>query len=180
MNLPIVEYASEKWGREPHYRGSMFVLGEDELGLWLWGPSGRTIYRGAEPLFVTEYDVITVVPPGAWWAPAWWLGHPELDLYVNINTPAEIGEDRIVYTDLDLDVIRLVDGSCEIVDQDEFEVHQRRYGYPEEVVAATEQAAAEALQLVSERVPPFDGTAATRWTHRARETAPRRLRSPLP
>ena len=163
-----MEYASEKWGGQPHYSGEMVHLGDDEHGTWLWGEVGRTIYRGDAPLFRTEFPVLQLVPPGAWWTLAWWIGHPGLELYVNINTPAEWRGDRIVYVDLDLDVVRTVDGRVEIVDRDEFEQHQVTYGYPADIVAHTEAAAAAAFELTSARSSPFDGVAAAEWLARAR------------
>jgi protein associated with RNAse G/E len=166
-----VEFATEKWGGRPHYRGVVHVLGEDEHGTWLWGPAGRVIYRGDEPLFTAEHDVITVITSGAWWAPAWWLGHLQVDLYVNINTPAVWERERVVATDMDLDVVRFCDGRVEIVDQDEFDVHRAKVGYPADVVEAVERAAARAFDLVVADEPPFDGVAAEAWASRARERA---------
>jgi len=163
-----MELASEKWGGHPHYRGPMRHLGDDEHGAWLWGPAGRTIERGDGTVFTTEQDALILVPPGAWWQPAWWLGHPEIDVYVNINTPAEWSDGRVVAVDLDLDVIRFTDGRVEVVDRDEFEVHQVRYGYPAGIVDAAEAATAEAYDRVVRRAPPFDGAAAARWAERAR------------
>ena len=158
-----MEFATEKWGGIPHYRGTVDLLGEDEYGAWWWGPKGRTIYRGDEPLFVAQHDVVFLTPPEAWWSATWWWGHPEVELYVNIGTAAIIEADRVVSTDLDLDVIRLVDGSCEIIDQDEFEEHQVRYGYPDEVIARTQATADEVLDLMRRRVAPFDDVAARAW-----------------
>lgn len=163
-----VELASEKWGGYPHYRGLVHHLGDDEFGTWVWGPRGRMIYRGDEALFPTETDALTVIVPGAWWAPAWWIGNPELALYVNINTPAERRGDDIVCIDLDLDVIRFTDGRVEIVDRDEFEDHRVRYAYPDDIVAGAEAAAAEVYELVIRNEPPFDGAAASMWIERAR------------
>jgi uncharacterized protein len=163
-----VELATEKWGGRSHYRGDNVHLGDDEHGTWLWGAAGRTIYRDDEPLFVTEHDALTLVPPGRWWAPSWWIGHPELEVYVNINTPAERRGDRIVWVDLDLDVIRFRDGRVEVVDRDEFEEHQVRYGYPGDLIARAEAVTAEAHELVTRNVPPFDGLAAAGWIARAR------------
>jgi protein associated with RNAse G/E len=162
-----VELASEKWGGHPHYRGVVHRLGEDEDGTWVWGPAGRTIYRGDDVVFVTEYDALTLIAPGAWWAPAWWIGHPEMELYVNINTPAVWERDRIVSIDLDLDVVRWSNGLVEIVDRDEFELHRVKYGYPIELIESAETATAEAHDLVSRNRPPFDGVAAKTWAERA-------------
>jgi len=167
-----VELASEKWGGHPHYRGLVHVLGEDEHGTWLWGPAGRTIYRGDTALFVAEHDALTVVVPGAWWAPAWWIGHPTLELYVNINTPAVWDDERIVTVDLDLDVIRSRDGTVEVVDRDEFELHQVQYAYPRDLIESAERATAEVHDLVSRNCPPFDGVAAATWLERASATQP--------
>src|SRR5262245_61044187 len=119
-----MEYATEKWGGRPHYRGLVHVLGDDEHGTWLWGPAGRTIFRGDVPLFLTQQDALILLLPDTWWSPGWWIGHPETEVYVNIGTPPEWEDTRVSSTDLDLDVVRFCDGRLEIVDEDEFELHQ--------------------------------------------------------
>jgi protein associated with RNAse G/E len=122
-------------------------------------------------LFVTDLAALTLVPPGAWWALSWWIGHDEVDLYVNINTPARREQDRVVAVDLDLDVVRFCDGRVEIVDRDEFEVHQVRYGYPRDVITAAETSATAAYDLAQGSKAPFDGLAALSWIERAQATA---------
>ena len=87
---------------------------------------------------------------------------------MNISTPPVVEPDRIVSVDTDLDVIGWLDGSVEVVDQDEFKDHQVRYGYPPEVIESTERAAIEAFARASSRTPPFDGTAAEHWVEQAR------------
>jgi uncharacterized protein len=100
---------------------------------------------------------------------SWWIGHPEVDLYVNINTPAVWHEDRVICIDTDLDVVRGVDGRVEIIDRDECEAHQVRYRYPTDIVERTERTASRVFQLVSDNEPPFDGEAAMSWAGRARD-----------
>lgn len=168
----VVEYRAEKWGGGSHHTGRMHVLGEDGHGTWLWGPAGRTISGGPTGAFVAEYDVVIVVPDQAWWSASWWIDHPEVALYVNINTPAVRTGDVIRYVDLDLDVVRLTTGATEIVDQDEFAVHQVQLGYPPDVIAATEAAADEVLRAVQATAAPFDGAAARSWTAIARAAGP--------
>lgn len=158
-----MEFATEKWGGIPHYRGSVERLGEDEFGSWWWGAEGRTIFRGTTPLFVAQHPVLFLAPPDRWWTVAWWRGHPEVDVYVNISTVAVGEADRIVSTDLDLDVIRRHDGTCEIVDRDEFEEHQALYGYPLDVVEQADAAAFEVLDLVTRGVAPFDEATVQKW-----------------
>jgi len=163
-----MEYVIEKWGGRPHYSGAVRYLGDDHFGSWLWGPAGRTIYRGSAPLFVTAEDALSVVQPGTWWTATWWWGHRHVELYVNINTPVVRQADRMVTVDLDLDVIRFTSGAVEIVDRDEFEAHQRLYDYPSRVVDAAENATRDAAHLVRRNEPPFDGTRARAWAQHAR------------
>jgi protein associated with RNAse G/E len=106
---------------------------------------------------------VFLAPRDAWWSATWWLGHDEVEIYVNIGTVAEFAEDRVVSVDLDLDVIRLLDGSCEIIDQDEFAEHQVAFGYPDDVIAHAEAAAVEVLDLLQRRVPPFDDATVQAW-----------------
>ena len=69
--------------------------------------------------------------------------------------------------DLDLDVVRFCDGRLEVVDRDEFELHRRRYGYPDDLVVAAEQATSAAYDQAAANAPPFDGVAAAGWVERA-------------
>jgi uncharacterized protein len=126
------------------------------------------VSRGGVPVFRSEQDLIALVPADSWWTATWWLGHPLVDLYVNINTPATRDGDCIRYVDLDLDVLRFTDGRCEIVDQDEFALHQVQLGYPSDVIAATEQAADDVLRAVRDGGAPLDGVAARMWAETAR------------
>lgn len=163
-----MEYASEKWGARPHYRGEVRRLGDDEHGTWWWGPQGRSIFRGDVELFATKEDVLFLVPPDAWWTVAWWVGHPEVELYVNIGTPIVEESERIVSTDLDLDVIRRVDGTVHVLDRDEFEEHQVRYGYPADVIEKVEAVTEEVRAMVERGGPPFDAATPAGWVERAR------------
>ena len=169
-----VEYATEKWGGRPHYRGEVSHLGDDEFGSWLWGVSGRTMYRGDDSTFVTEQPVLILIAGDAWWSVSWWVGHPDVDLYVNICTPAQWAGERIVAVDVDLDVIRYCDGRVAVVDRDEFEHHQLLYDYPPFIIEGAEQATASAYELVVDNAAPFDGVAAQTWIARgtAGQSAP--------
>jgi hypothetical protein len=48
------------------------------------------------------------------------------------------------------------DFSATILDEDEFELHAARYGYPAQVRARVHESLAELLRLVGERAFPFD------------------------
>jgi protein associated with RNAse G/E len=163
-----VEYVTEKWGGNAHKSGTVRFLGHDQFGSWLWGPSGRHIQLGETGSFVTEQDAVILLPTAAWWACSWWIGHPEVEQYVDICTPSRREEDRITHIDLDLDVIRFRDGRVEIDDRDEFEAHLVEYGYPAEIVDGANAAAEEVFDLVSRKASPFDGSAAEQWVGKSR------------
>jgi protein associated with RNAse G/E len=162
-----VLWASEKWGGGAHYRGEIRLLGTDDFGAWIWRDAGVAIYRGTELFGHSEFPVVALVPERDWWSLSWWIGHGEVELYVNINTPSVWVDDELRSVDLDLDVIRWLDGRVEVVDRDEFELHQVAYGYPPDLIEATERAAAQAYELTNRAVPPFDGAAARDWAARA-------------
>ena len=67
--------------------------------------------------------------------------------------------------DLDLDVMLHQDGTVEIDDEDEFEIHQIKYGYTQEMILRAE---AETKRIVAElenrREPFFD--VAEEWLSR--------------
>lgn len=58
--------------------------------------------------------------------------HPEVSVYIDIATPPEWDGSRLTFIDLDLDVIRRLNGSVEIIDQDDFEENRTAYDYPQQ------------------------------------------------
>ncbi len=56
-------------------------------------------------------------------------------IYVNIATPAVWDHREVSAVDLDIDVFRMC-GNSEITidDEDEFEIHRKKFGYPQELV----------------------------------------------
>jgi protein associated with RNAse G/E len=163
-----VEYLTEKWGGRAHKRGAVELLGRDQHGSWLWGEAGRRIELAEGGSFVTEQDALTLIPEDAWWTCAWWMGHPDVELYVDICTPSRWEGDRITHIDLDLDVIRFRDGRVEIVDRDEFEANLTAYGYPDEIIEGARDAAHQLLDLICRNASPFDGSATDEWIRKAR------------
>ena len=55
-------------------------------------------------------------------------------------------------------MLRWRDGSVTLVDEDEFEDHRVRFGYPPELVKEAATTAAWLQEAVAERRPPFDRT----------------------
>jgi hypothetical protein len=79
--------------------------------------------------------------------------------YCNINTPAELRENLLVFTDLDIDVLVQPDFSVSVLDEDEFARHAVEFNYPEDVQRQAHNALAELLALIAARRFPFSAEA---------------------
>ncbi len=71
------------------------------------------------------------------------------EIYINIGSPAQLGDGEISFTDYELDVSRTPPHRACIVDQDEFREAASRFGYPEEFQQACYEVADEALELAN-------------------------------
>ncbi|WP_344158782.1 DUF402 domain-containing protein [Kribbella yunnanensis] len=85
-------------------------------------------------------------PRGRWFTVIFNDAPRMTEIYCDITTPVEFSDDRVTMIDLDLDVIKRRDGTVLVDDEDEFALHQVKYGYPAEVV---EQAQASCDWLVT-------------------------------
>jgi hypothetical protein len=147
-----------KWGDHPHWAMDAVWLGSDEAGDWIGFPRGTLMSRPGFD-FVCKNDQVGLVPPASWLATFHGPGGDVLT-YVDMTTVPVWDGDVVRTVDLDLDVIELLDGSVMVDDEDEFEEHQVRYGYPAEVVALALATKDTVLEAVRSRAWPFDGAAA--------------------
>ncbi len=152
----------------PHWLHETIELGRDDDGVWLGMPIGARYRRGREPWIANEVPTVVCVPQDGWWC----LfrngeGH-RFSHYVDICTPPVWDGDRVEMVDLDLDVVRTVDGRVSIVDRDEFEEHRVVLDYPEAWVAGAERAADEVATRVREASGAF-GPSGTAWLRRLQD-----------
>jgi protein associated with RNAse G/E len=71
------------------------------------------------------------------------------EIYVNINSPVEIDDTQLCYTDYELDVSRELPYPARIVDEDEFEEAASEYGYSDEFQQTCYRIANEALEIAN-------------------------------
>lgn len=161
-----VDLDTRKWRDTPHWRFTQTVrLGRDEHGTWLAVPSGCP-YSGPQGEGRIEHPMVCLVPDDAWWIASFHTTHPDVQLYVDVTTPAAwLGPSHVQAVDLDLDVIRSHDGTVSLDDADEFEDHRVRLRYPGEIVEGARASAEWLLAAIRERREPFDG-ACTPWLER--------------
>lgn len=146
-----------------HWHCTTLHLGEDEHGVWLGAPSGTVLRRGHDHSITSGMAHVLLMPREGWWTGAFNAAPHKTEIYCDISTTPEWpSDDEVTMVDLDLDVRRRRTGEVELLDEDEFAEHQRRYDYPPEVIAAAETTADRLMGLVAERVEPF-GTAYRHW-----------------
>src|SRR5689334_20457394 len=76
-----------KWRDTPHYGSEGRVLGEDEHGVWMGAQPGNRIYKGTGPIREGKYPVIWCLPRDGWFLVHHLVGHPDLDVYIDIAAP---------------------------------------------------------------------------------------------
>ncbi len=144
-----------KWDGSLHWHFCMEHLGEDEHGVWLGGPPGTALQRGAEPLTVMQNPFALLAPAVGSWVASWNAGG-NVEIYVDVTSVLEWEDGTLTTVDLDLDVVRHRDGTTALLDGDEFADHQVRFAYPRAVIEAAERTAAWLMEAVAARTEPFD------------------------
>jgi len=147
-----------KYPRSLHWRHDMMLLGEDGHGTWLGAPAGTVIQRGEESPMSWKHPFVQLIQPARAWIPIWNVEPDKTEIYVDITTvPTRPAPDRYEAIDLDLDVVRLIDGTIMILDEDEFDEHRLALDYPDWLIdqaRATTAAVAVAIELGT---APFNG-----------------------
>lgn len=77
------------------------------------------------------------------------------ETYANVSLPASFDGETVRWVDLDLDVVVRA-GVTELLDEDEFEEHRERWGYPERVARGALEAASQLMDLARSGAAPFD------------------------
>jgi len=164
--MTMVHMDMRKWPDQRHWQYDAQLLGEDEHGTWLYASAETIFQRGDEPPRKLGSGFVGLVPEEAWWVVEFYWDHPWHSVYVNIGTPPMWEGDRIHHIDLDLDVVRLLDDTVEVLDEDEFAVHQVQYSYPQHLIDDALTATAQAVDMLEQTTEPFK-TASTTWIAQA-------------
>lgn len=144
-----VRVHKRKYPARPHLTSELEVIGADRFGDWLYRPRDAALDRVG----------VQLLPRNSWWTAWWWIGW-ESDptrrwVAVDICTPPEPDADGWHYDDLEIDLVRLPDGSILVLDEDEFEDACRRVPFPQEVVTAACSARDEVHRMLKHDTEPF-------------------------
>lgn len=158
--MKTVAVHSTKYDGSLHYRYDAALVHESAELLMIYVPPGTPIdcYRGQH---VARYHSL-----GLLWADrsynlevSWYADWRPRMHYVNVATPATWHDGTIRFIDLDLDVIwRAENDEVILDDEDEFALHQLRFGYPSDLIARCWQSSMDVRELIAQRTYPFDGS----------------------
>lgn len=144
---------SLKYDGSPHRWSRAVRLGQDEHGVWLGRPARDPVHTPTG-LFVPPRRSVRLIPHSGNWTAMFNDPDDPFTIYADVCTPPEWDGEEVRYVDLDLDVVRLADGTVRLEDQQEFDAHRHRYGYPADLVRSATAAAAwlqEAMAVHQER-----------------------------
>lgn len=161
MTRKTIEVVYTKFDGRLHWHFTLARLGEDEHGVWLAGPPGTVLQRGAEPPKAELDGFVALVPANGTWA-AFWNVSDDPEVYVDVTSHPVWSESSVTMLDLDLDVVRYRDGRIAVLDEDEFEEHQVQFGYPAEVIESAQATAGQLRDALTHRAEPF-GARGTHW-----------------
>ena len=149
------------WGFEAQW------LGEDEWGAWIALPSGSPRWKGDEAVGPSTGDAVFCAPREGWWHLHYnGTNHPTYSHFVDIATPPVwVSDHRYEMIDLDLDVAVYRDGTVEVQDEDEFQIHQVQYRYTAEMISRAEEETSRIVTALEARQEPFFEVAAA-WLAR--------------
>ena len=163
-----------KWGGTPHWNAQVVWLGEDEHGWWAGWPDG-TQWNRPGGSFVSRGLQVGLFPRDRGFAATFYEPVADYDfrVYVDVATvPTLTAKGVITAVDLDLDVVQRFDGTVAVEDEDEFEVHARRYAYPPEVVTQAERECARLVAELGSGARHFAEDLAQAWRARLVELLP--------
>jgi len=150
-----------KWGGATHWQFEAGYLGEDDYGIWVWGPAGTVVSRPGVPDKVSAADFVKLITPTGWWTAMWPAKGPHR-AFVDICTPAEWAGNTVTLVDLDLDVVQSRAGTVIVEDEDEFREHQQLFQYPHWLIEGARATTAEMVLAVESAREPF-ATVAAGW-----------------
>lgn len=153
-----------KWDGSPHWEHDCLYLGSDEFGDWFGQRTGWRSHRPGREVPAPQPNVTLVPPSGDYAFTRNTPPHPT-HTYIDLAWDLHWEDGSPVGIDMDLDVVDR-DGVVFIDDEDEWDEHRVRYGYPTEIVERLERRATDLKEQVTASAAPFDEVTAQRWLER--------------
>ena len=92
-----------------------------------------------------------------------------ISYYFNMALPFLIDDEGAKYIDYDLDVKIFPDGEKRLLDVDEYEIHGKKYGYPDEIDEILNEQVKELVSWIQEERGPFSKDYVDLWYNRYKQ-----------
>ncbi len=115
---------------------------------WVSESDGRSWY--------TREPAICFFYPNKWYNVISMIRKTGIYYYCNLASPCVYDVEAIKNIDYDLDVKVYPDKTLDILDEDEFELHQRQMDYPQDVIQIVRDALEDLLDCIDHDCGPFD------------------------
>ncbi len=155
-----INLISQKYDGALRSKGDAFLIAQEQEIIVLLQPPGTLEYSYRKQRWETAPDGLLLIFFTNRWYNVWHIADQQSHrnrIYANIALPARwVDSSTLAWVDLDLDIRVHMDGSIELLDEDEFLENQRRMNYPPDVVTEAQAAAQAALHLCEQGLYPFD------------------------
>ncbi|MFC8679982.1 DUF402 domain-containing protein [Microbacterium ureisolvens] len=161
-----LQFRWRKWDGGPHWVNDCIYLGRDRWGDWVGQPAGwRNVRPGLE--FVADRPNVTLLPPSGDYTLTVHGSARRVRIYIDIAWDVHWENREPQGIDMDLDVVKAVDGrGLFIDDRDEWDDHRVAYGYPADIVEKLEALALDLERRVGAGTAPFDDATPDAWLAR--------------
>ncbi len=154
-----IQVIKKKYDGSLRERHESHLVSEDDIAFTLLTLPGMDGYDHGKQREAPNLDGMLEIYFKQRWYNVWHIceRHESTTLiYANVAMPAVLTSGKIEWIDLDLDVRVDVDGSLELLDEEQFHENVGRLQYPEDVVHMAKGAWNEVARLASEGRYPFD------------------------
>lgn len=148
-----------KYGGTIHYEWESLLIENTEDHVLVYGVPGRSlVHHTKEKVYQFNTYSIEYFPKNQWYTVNIDIHkHGDIEYYCNICMPPEFSNQEIKFTDLDIDVIRNIEGKWSVVDEDEYEINSEKFKYPLNLKENVSRALDDILNKIEDKHFPFDG-----------------------
>lgn len=148
-----------KYGGTIHYEWESLLIEDTEDYVLVYGLPGRSlVHHTKEKVYQYDSYSIEYFPKNEWFTVNIDIyRNGNIEYYCNICMPPEFSNKEIKFIDLDIDIVRSIEGKWSVVDEDEYEVNSEKFKYPSTLKENVSQALDEILKKIEGKHFPFDG-----------------------
>lgn len=157
---PLMAIHGFKWPKRPTAQATGYLLGADQFGHWLGIAAGSAWQHNNGQHGRFEQAFVKLIPSHAYWSACFNLHDKLID--VDIVLPNQWHDQLVEEIDLEIDLLKLADGSIEIRDQAEFAAVCQRWPMSAAIIEQVHATTTQIYQQLQAQVEPFKHVGAQR------------------